>query len=144
MLVCNSCWQTKNKCKCKVVEKFIEIDDNIYLAIKKLNLLGYKTVYCCGGHTDERGIQAYIVFDWKQNQQVFDSLPDGWQYDSYSYRKIKYYKYNILRSAITLKKKQIDKLTEEQKQEMIDNNIKHLIQWIERLKERGLSNGGKR
>jgi hypothetical protein len=119
-----------------VVENFVDIDDNIYLAIKKLNLLGYKTVFCCSGHTDNRGIQAYIYFDWKKDNKVFETLPTGWRYDSYSYRKTKHYKYNIIRSIIDLKQKQIDKLTEEQKQDIIDNSINNLIQWVEQLKQR--------
>lgn len=137
MLVCLKCWQKKEECKCDTTDNFqyVEIDDGIYSAIKQLNLLGYKTNFCCEGHTDDRGIQTYIVFDWDKNKQMFDSLPEGWRYDGYSYRKIKYYKYNIIRSIIPNGRK-IFKLTEKEKQEIIDKNIKNLIQWVKQLKER--------
>lgn len=132
ILVCNCCWQKKNECKCKVVDNFVNIDDRIYEAIRNLNLLGYKTKFCCEGHTDNGSIQAYVFFDWDKGQQMFDSLPEGWRFDSYSYRKIKHYKYNIIRSIIPNNRK-LAKLTVEQKQEIIDRNIDNLTKWTETL-----------
>ena len=132
MLVCLKCWQKKEDCKCNSMD-YAEIDDKIYPAIKELNLLGYKTVFCCEGHTDNGSIQAYISFAGNKDEQWFDILPDGWQYDSYSYRKVKHYKYNIIRSVIPKKE---TKLTIEQKEKIIDRNIENLIKWTKGLSKK--------
>ena len=136
ILVCIQCWQKKEGCECKEknIERLVEIDDKIASAIQKLNLLGYKTNYCCEGHTDERYIQAYIVFAWDKDTKVFATLPEGWRYDSYSYKKNRHYKYNIIRSIIPEQRK-LNRMTEKQKQEVIDSNINNLIQWVEQLGE---------
>lgn len=111
---------------------YAEIDNKIYPAIKELNLLGYRTIFCCEGHTDNGTIQAYIYFAGDKSEQWFDTLPDGWQYDSYTYRKAKHYKYNIIRSIIPDGRK-IKRLTDEQKEEIIDRNIDNLIRWTKTL-----------
>lgn len=134
ILICLQCWQKKEECKCEIqtIEQFVEIDDRIYKAIRNLNLLGYKTKFCCEGHTDNGSIQAYIFFDWDKGQQMFETLPEGWLFDSYSYRKVKHYKYNIIRSIIPNNRK-LAKLTDKQKQEIIDRNIDNLTKWSENL-----------
>lgn len=134
MLVCARCWERKDDCKCNNIE-YVEIDNRMYKAIKNLNLAGYKTIACCEGHTNYGIIQGYILFKWDKDTQMFKDLPDNWQYDSYTYRKIKHYKYNIIRSIIPESRK-IKKLTTEQKQEIIDKNIMNLIRWTEELSEK--------
>ena len=131
MLVCVKCWERKEDCKCNNIA-YVEIDNRIYKAINNLKLAGYKTIACCEWHTKYGIIQGYILFKWDKDTQMFKDLPDNWQYDSYTYRKIKHYKYNIIRSIIPESRK-IKKLTTEQKQEIIDKNITNLIRWTEKL-----------
>ena len=140
MLVCLECWQKKEECQCKTannsIMQYVEIDDRIYPAIRNLNLLGYQTSFCCEGHTDERHtIQAYITFVCDKSEKMFEVLPEGWQYESYNYRKVKHYKYNIIRSIIP-DSRQIKRLTTEQKQKIINANINSLIKWTESLQQR--------
>lgn len=134
MLVCNKCFNISDNCHC-VNAFLVEIDDNIYPAVKKLNELGYKTKFCCGGHTDKYtfDVQAYIYFDNNQTDKIFNSLPDGWNYDSYTYRKIKKYKYHTIRPIMNYTKKQLEKLSAEEKQKIIDKNIENLNKWVEIL-----------
>lgn len=135
MIVCNKCFNTKENCYC-INAWFVEIDDNIYPVIKKLNYLGYKTLFCCEGHIgDNISMQAYIVFDCDKNIKMFDELPNGWYYEYYNYKKEKRYKYNIIRSVIP-KSNKMQKLTIEQQQKIIDFNIHNLIEWVKTLKER--------
>jgi hypothetical protein len=134
MLVCCNCWQKSNRCNCDR-KNWIDIDDIIYPAIKKLNILGYETNFCCSGHTDNRGIQSYISFVWDKNTEIFKTLPINWSYDSYNYRKVKHYKYHIIRSVIPEQRK-IAKMTAEQKQEIIDKGINNLIRWTETLEHK--------
>jgi len=134
LLVCLKCWQKKEECKCNSMD-YAEIDNKIYPAIKELNLLGYRTIFCCEGHIDNGSIQAYIYFAGDKNEQWFEELPEGWQYDSYTYKKIKHYKYNIIRSIIPDGRK-IKKLTDEQKEEIIDRNIYNLIKWTKELSKK--------
>ena len=133
MLVCLNCWETKSDCRCSQ-NQYVEIDDNIYPAIKKLNLLGYKTKFCCEGHNDEYGIQAYIVFDCNKDNKMFDSLPEGWYYESYNYKKVKHYKYNIIRSIVP-SKRTFETMNDKQRQDIIDTNIFNLIQWCDKLEK---------
>ena len=135
MLVCTKCWERKEDCKCNNQLDCVEIDDKIYPAIKKLNLLGYTTIFCCEGHTDNGTIQSYIYFKCNTDDKMFDNLPEGWYYEYYNYRKIKHYKYNIIRSVIPNGNK-IKKLTKDAKEEIINTNIFNLINWVETLPKR--------
>ena len=134
MLICYNCWQKDESCNCSQ-KRLIDIDDIIYPAIKKLNILGYKTNFCCSGHTDNRGVQSYISFAWDKDTEIFKTLPIGWSYDSYNYKKVKHYKYHIIRNIVPEQKK-IAKMTAEQKQKIINKGIDNLIQWIETLKHK--------
>lgn len=131
LLVCSKCWELATQCDCG--SSCIEIDDNIYPAIKRLNLLGYKTKFCCEGHADNHILDIYIYFDCMPNEKMFETLPEGWTYESYTYKKTIHYKYNIIRGIDKSLIKKIVKMTKKQKQEIINNRLKSLIKWVNEL-----------
>jgi hypothetical protein len=60
----------------------VDIDEQIAIVIRLLNLKGYETLYCCSGHPGLEAGEArpYIFFKaWS----VPDTLPEGWEYDKF-------------------------------------------------------------
>ena len=133
--VCSDCFETIANCKCNNhnYSSIIDIDKDIYPAIKRLNQLGYKTKFCCQGHINNGTIQAYIYFSNDSKTEMLPTLPDNWQYESYKYAGVFKYRYNIIRSNIPFSRYKLSKLTDKEKQEYIQNNIQSLNEWVENL-----------
>lgn len=49
MLMCDKCFKSVIDCRCED-KRFFDVDDSIFDIISVLNLKGYITTYCCGGH----------------------------------------------------------------------------------------------
>jgi hypothetical protein len=56
----------------------VEIDDLFWKDIVTLNRNGYKTKYCCSGHSDKEPSTGYIYFE---HFVKLNSHPDGWCFD---------------------------------------------------------------
>lgn len=110
--ICFKCYRSKKFCKC-IHGHFEAIDSNITYAIRNLNKKGYKTKFCCGGHSHKELIYIYIYFD---NKYCFDTLPEDYKYNN----KILYYK----------TKKQA---TVKESQRLINAHIKILNSWVKTL-----------
>lgn len=81
MVLCDNCW--KEDCNCSSSK--ISIDDSIADTIRLLNLKGYKTLYCCGGHINIENIykgicpSIYIFFNKFNCKNIYPSdIGDGW------------------------------------------------------------------
>lgn len=61
--VCSKCFQTASKCKCKADRHrhWIEIDEPLQKVIYILNKKGYKTNYCCAGHSNKDNTYIYFI-----------------------------------------------------------------------------------
>ena len=74
--MCSKCFQNQKECKCNENTSYFDVDDSIFDIIKVLNLKGYTTTYCCGGHVnidqliDKFPPNLYIKF----TREAFDSL----------------------------------------------------------------------
>ncbi len=60
----------------------VEIDDDIYDSIIELNKKGYRTKFCCAGHSEKKrhDVGGYISFSYP-NRNTFKSCPEGWEID---------------------------------------------------------------
>lgn len=56
----------------------IEVDELILPTIKLLNQKGYHTKFCCSGHTYDKIVNCYIMFD---NEIDIPSVPKGFSKD---------------------------------------------------------------
>lgn len=81
MILCNKCW----KIECNCSRSKINIDDSIVDTIRILNLKGYETRYCCGGHISKENIllgllpSIYIVFNKYNCKDIIPfEIGDGW------------------------------------------------------------------
>lgn len=74
--MCSKCFLSQKECKCSDNVSYFDVDDSIFDIIKVLNLKGYTTTYCCGGHVnvdqlvDKFPPNLYIKF----TRDAFDSL----------------------------------------------------------------------
>ena len=61
-------------------ENSFQVDDAIADIIRDLNVKGYKTAFCCSGHSKSmyRPEVAYIEFQF--GEITPECLPDGWQW----------------------------------------------------------------
>jgi len=119
--VCKKCWQNIKDCKCNLVNNNIDIDTNIFPALRQLNLKGYKTEFSCGGHTYRTLINIYITF---KKYYYFNILPKGFRYK-------KTHGHYLLGFTIDSRKL---KLKLKEKQKIIDKQIKILTDWATQLK----------
>ena len=72
--VCPKCLNSVLNCGCEEwSDSFVEMDKGMQPIIKVLNDKGYRTVYCCEGHSWKEPF-AYIMFDMQYPFEV----PDGW------------------------------------------------------------------
>ena len=74
--VCPHCFAERTECVCDECKEYIEIDRNIYPAIRNLNRAGYRTAFCCEGHKKEYPY-GNIVFSHFYH---FDHIPDFCRY----------------------------------------------------------------
>lgn len=110
--VCVNCWHKEQYCKCD--KKRIEsIDYNIISVLSALNKKGYKTKYCCGGHTEKSFIYIYINF---QDDYNFLILPEGFIFK----KRVLYYRNKKLKTKI-------------EKQKEINLKIKILKKWVQEI-----------
>ena len=102
----------------KVVE--FEVDDKIAESIIKLNNKGFETAMCCSGHTDEKEITPYVMFN-KFVSHGIDYIPFGWVVDE-NYEEL------VIRRYFTSEEKEI--FTKEQ---LIDIAARELDSWVDSL-----------
>lgn len=122
--VCPYCWNTLNKCVCKVFPPYhlIFIDRNIQRHIRVLNEKGYRTTACCEAHKDIC-YSTYINF---ANDYFKDmTAPDGFQFDKNG-RMISY-KYQ-------------PKMTAEEIEELKKEKLEILLAWCKSLPDRNMEN----
>lgn len=76
--VCPRCFNTVNKCTCKLYppHALIMIDRGIQEHIRILNQKGYYTQFCCESHYQE-SYSLYIAFC---RDYDFKTIPDGFKY----------------------------------------------------------------
>ena len=76
--VCSKCFNNIDKCNCNADRhrQWIEIDRPIQKTIRILNEKGYKTIYCCSGHSNHDNL--YIYFN---NRNVPECNLDGVMWD---------------------------------------------------------------
>ena len=77
--VCTHCWHKEMHCKCPI-KRLRPIDHNMIYILNRLNNKGYKTRFCCGGHTEKKFIYIYIQF---MDQYSFALLPDHFVYKNF-------------------------------------------------------------
>lgn len=141
---------------------FVEIDDDIYESIIKLNQKGYITEFCCSGHSDKKrhDVGGYISFSYP-NRLFFDSCPDGWEIDKEKDDDIKekygdrfVVRYTFTETGLGIKRKfdkiydengrfsyverePVDKtrelVTAEEKEDRIKISMKNLKIWVDDL-----------
>lgn len=111
-----------------------ELDSNIAESIMLLNMKGYKTNFCCGGHPS----YAYIDFDRSTslildrnspiyNKEIKQNHPTNWYIDDWA--DYVYYKtFTIRRRNFT--QEEILMNTDEQLMDMV---AKELREWVESL-----------
>ena len=110
--VCSQCFKQLTDCECEVQSyKLIWIDQEIQGVVEILNKKGYRTEFCCIGHT--KGSTAYIQFIFPN---TFD-LPKGWKSNKH--------KTNIYYTYMS------NDFEQEQKQV-----IEGLTQWAKELKDK--------
>lgn len=70
--VCPHCFAERRQCVCDDNKSCVEIDRNIYPVIRNLNRAGYRTSFCCEGHSKDHpyGNIRFAHF------YHFDSIPD--------------------------------------------------------------------
>ena len=102
----------------KVVE--FEVDDKIAESIIKLNNKGFETAMCCSGHTDEKEIIPYVMFN-KFVSHIIEYIPHTWVID-------KRFEELVIRRYFTSEEKEI--FTKEQ---LIDIAARELDSWVDSL-----------
>lgn len=122
--VCPYCWNTLNKCTCKLFPPYhlIFIDRNIQEHVRLLNEKGYKTIGCCEGHR-EICINTYISFADDYFKET--GTPEGFKYDKK--RRLITYTYSM-------------KLTEEEMEEIKMEKLETLLKWCKSLPNRNMEN----
>lgn len=115
--VCPYCWNTLNKCTCELFPPYhlIFIDENIQEHIRLLNEKGYRTMYCCEGHSTEHS-NTYISFADDYFKEV--GTPSGFNYDKK--RRTISYSYST-------------KLTKEKLEEVKKEKLAELLDWCKSL-----------
>lgn len=117
--VCPQCMNTLDGCDCELYPPYylIHIDKNIQEHIRILNKKGYRTVYCCEGHS--RGSNTYITF-FNDYFEYIDT-PVGFKYD----RKRKTITYTYRMS-----------MTEEKIEKLKTEKLSILLEWAKSLPDR--------
>ena len=111
--ICPKCWKREKYCECEN-RSSIELDYNMVTIIKTLNLKGFRTEFCCGGHPDKQFTEIYIQF---KEQYQFNSLPKDFIYKPN--KKILTY--------------QEVATTKPERQQLIKSHIKILKDWVNLL-----------
>ena len=109
--ICSKCWKREKYCKC-AYGSYIELDYNMIYIIKTLNIKGFITVFCCGGHSEKQFTEIYIQF---KNNFYFNSIPEN-----FKYKKNKLYYQEIA-------------ATRQERQALINHHIKILKDWVNLL-----------
>lgn len=112
--------------------RVFELDDDIGEHIIKLNDKGYLTEYSCSGHIDKKTL-GYIAFEvFTSNYMVKNRIkpPIGWFFEEVPYKKLGLY------MDKTNDNKFID--SEDFTQEYLNERLDNLMNWIEKLPEKGL------
>lgn len=131
--MCSSCFQAyKSDCIqtnklgnawCPNVEcngnMLFEIDELMIKPIQILNKKGYKTKYCCSGHSYEKYPSPYIMFNF-----IPSYCPKDWYIDDNCIRAKKYSIEEFLNFTL------------EEKQKYIFNSINNLLIWSLELLEK--------
>ena len=105
----------------------VEIDDMILYVIKELNKKGYKTFYCCSGHSYENDANTYICFD---GDTVPKTVPIGFILEDEEYYKQNRWSYDGSKICIRKWYKNVSKnnLPKELLKTALD-----LIEWVDDL-----------
>lgn len=99
--------------KSSCIGEIVEVDEMILPVIRILNLKGYKTKFCCGGHPEKKNPNAYILFDFDYRPKT---IPEGFEEDGHyairsnfkesgyyiNTKKIFEHMYNLMEWAISL------------------------------------------
>lgn len=135
--ICDNCYYEDYKCECDWVddEEFdkhmIEVDYEIQPAVTILNQKGYKTKSSCSGHSDIEPLGTYIAFE---RPYQFNTLPDGWRYDFFTYRKIRKEYRHIMRPW-RIPSKVLHSMNEVERDNYIEKVNSDLITWAEELED---------
>lgn len=123
--VCERCWNTLNKCTCKIFPPYTLtwIDRPIQEHIRILNNKGYGTGGCCESHYNGDCITLYISFfdEYGLKNMTESELPKGFKYNSK--RRDIYHDFS----------KNISEEEYNQKKEVL---IADLLKWCKELPER--------
>lgn len=116
MYLCSKCFDILyfkyHKCtKCDF--KNIEIDSKLAFQISILNKKGYKTKFCCSGHSLDEWVGTYIYFEDK-----IDSCPEDWYIDDDGY---------IIRGNMNRDWIELDFITREN---ILTNYNGNLLKWV--------------
>ena len=110
--VCVNCWHKKEYCKCDR-KRLESIDYNMISILSILNKKGYKTKWCCGGHTEKNFVYIYIKFQGEYN---FLELPENFIFK----KGLLYYRNKKLKTKI-------------ERQKEINLKIKILKKWVQEI-----------
>lgn len=122
MYLCSKCFDilyskyhkcTKCDFKNNYEEENIEIDSKLAFQISILNKKGYKTKFCCSGHSLDECVRTYIYFKDK-----IDSCPEDWYIDKDGY---------IIRGNMNRDWIELDFITREN---ILTNYNGNLLKWV--------------
>lgn len=106
----------------------VEIDDMIISVIKELNKKGYRTLYCCSGHSYDNNANTYICFD---NEIVPSIIPKDFILEDEAY----YIKngWNYRDDGKTCIRKWYKDIEKEDLQKELLKTALDLIEWVNSL-----------
>lgn len=113
-------------------EELFNIDELMIDPIQILNMKGYRTRFCCSGHTFSKPLHSYIMFDRIYD---FNTSPKSWKvYNTKTFSLNEEYSEDyipIFESVTMVEVTQDDEgLNLEEKRKIISERIADLLRWV--------------